>query len=186
MLILAALLLGMQDQKSALLEKVKKTLEAERVVLLEKIEKILDEELGGAKQSLEQRWREKDKKLVDQAKKTDEEELQGMFQEAMSGLSGRDFEECIPAFKTIYYANPESNLAQIAAYNCACAYALDEKKTEALEWLELCLTRGFHKGQACGCHESRWEHLESDGDFDSIRDSKEWAALLKRFKPENR
>jgi hypothetical protein len=176
-----------EQTKQKILEKTRQMLDAERPALLERIGKILDEELKGKApaSSLEDKWREKDKKLVDEVKKEkpEDEDLQSMFQEAMAAMGSKEFDECIPLFKKIFYAKPESGQAQVAAYNCACAYSLDGKKAEANDWLRLCVQRGFLKGPACGCHDSRLAHLEADSDFDNIRDTPEWAQLLKEIKP---
>lgn len=49
-------------------------------------------------------------------------------------------------------------------YNVCCFYALKEDPANALEWLEKALQKGFND----------WQHLESDSDIESIRETPEF------------
>lgn len=57
-------------------------------------------------------------------------------------------------------------------YNSACLYARMNKKTEALEFLKKALEMGFKE----------FVHLSLDPDLDSIRNTKEYKALIKQYK----
>ena len=64
------------------------------------------------------------------------------------------------------------DVAQTAAYNAACAYALKGDKDKALEWLEKAMGFGF----------ARPEVAEVDSDLASLRGDPRFQALLAKMK----
>ena len=68
----------------------------------------------------------------------------------------------------IYYQYPDTQIGFISAYNVSCGYALDGKKQNSLDWLEISIGKGYDD----------FEHMRRDPDLDSIRKEKRYQRLL--------
>jgi len=83
--------------------------------------------------------------------------------------SAGKLDEALPAHLK---ATEFPDVAQTAAYNAACAYALKGDKDKALEWLEKAMGFGF----------ARPEVVELDPDLASLRGDPRFQALLAKMK----
>lgn len=60
-------------------------------------------------------------------------------------------------------------------YNITCFYALQNNTDKALEWMEKSLKKGYDS----------WEHIATDSDIDSIRDTEKYKELINKYKKDN-
>lgn len=199
-----SLALALQDPT---VEEAGRRIEAGRRELLARLSRAVDEEFAKARGQAEEirrlegrlaqirgemrriewrlvelRWLERDARIIEelQRERWGSSRAQAAFQQGMAAHSAGRFEEAVATFKKIFYAVPGTPTATFAAYNVACAYAMQEKVAEAIDWVRICVSKGYLRMGRCasGCHETKLDHLRGDSDFDKIRKSAEWGALL--------
>lgn len=161
---------------------------AEIKKLEERLKALKQEERSIQARMMELRWADRDAGVREELRKTGltPQEAQELFQDAMDAHNDKDFKVSIPAFKKIYYqfggqANEQMrSFASIAAYNVSCAYSLDAKAEEALDWLEISLAKGFMRIND-SCHDSALDHINADTDLDNIRKSDRFKEILRKF-----
>ena len=94
-----------------------------------------------------------------------------LFDEGISALEQKKFEESINSFKRIFYAfreNRQYTLAGTSAYNVSCGYALSGDRERALDWLEISVKAGFNS----------FDHMREDPDLESLRGDLRYKRLL--------
>lgn len=99
---------------------------------------------------------------------TEVQELGSRFEQAMAAHTAGRYDEAIEGFKKVAEASPDSGLQATSQYNIACGYALKGDKGRAVRWLRKSIESGFHDA----------DHIASDSDLTSIRDTKEFKALI--------
>jgi len=166
------------------LGKAKPAPAADRKAALEKrLRELSDEAEKVRGQLLEARKMAADEKLHNEARKAGMEpaDARDVFQQAMEHHNAQEFKDSIPGFKKIFYAFHDNEavigrLLCTSAYNVACGYALDGKKEEALDWLEISINRGFLTV------EGKLDHMENDADLDSLRQEARYKEFVRRAK----
>ena len=136
-----------------------------------KIRKLQEEKEVLAIEKAKKKRMERDKAVIEEAKKKgphDGKEAGDLFRSGIRFHEAKKFDVSINAFKRIYYNYPDTQIGFISAYNVACGYALDGKKDEALDWLEVSIERGYED----------FEHLRVDPDLDTLRKEKRYKRLL--------
>jgi beta-lactamase regulating signal transducer with metallopeptidase domain/Flp pilus assembly protein TadD len=91
------------------------------------------------------------------------------FNYGFTSLQARDFAAAMKAFQRTKEMNYRPGTS---AYNLACAYALQENKDAAFEWLARAESEGFELGN----------YLRSDDDLDALHGDPRWKALKERAK----
>jgi hypothetical protein len=133
----------------------------------------------------ELRWLERDAGLIEELRRErwGAGQASAAFQRGMAAHSEGRSDEAVATFKKIFYAVPGTPTATFAAYNVACAYAMQEKAAESVDWVRICVSKGYLEMGRCasGCHESKLDHLRGDSDFDKIRKGAEWEGLLREL-----
>jgi len=98
----------------------------------------------------------------------------GLFDKAAKAHDAKDYKTSVPAFRALVFAlydgadRARVRLAATAAYNAACGGALDGRKDEALDWLEVAVGLGWLDA-SCECHKIALDHLAADPDLESLR-----------------
>lgn len=133
----------------------------------------------------ELRWLERDAALVEELRRErwGISQASEAFERGATAHSDGRFDEAATIYKKIFYAVPGTPTAVFAAYNVACAYAMQEKALEAIDWVRISVSKGYLRMGRCasGCHETKRDHLRGDSDFDRIRKTAEWEALLREL-----
>ncbi len=186
-------------------DDIRARLDALRKEFLNRAARIFDEESGGAARQLERqlaevrkeigavearllelRWEVRDAALVEEVRKQGlpPGQLAVLFRQGTAAHQQGKYAEAIAAYKKLFYSNPATQTGILSAYNVACAYSMDGKKQEALEWVRITTGRGYLDLGRCasGCHETKLDHLQGDTDFDKLKDSPEWKSLLEEFR----
>lgn len=96
----------------------------------------------------------------------DPEEMGMLFQRSLDLHAKEKFEESIRILKQILAEHPNHSTA---LYNIACALAMTDKKSEAIEYLKKSVETGF----------INFVHMEKDADLDSLRQEEGYLELLK-------
>lgn len=132
---------------------------------LKEQEQILKEQLARKKRMAA------DEDVIRQAKEEGPHTLQQsseMFRTGIRFHEAKKFQESVRIFKRIYYRFPGHEIGVISAYNVACGYALTDEVEHALDWLEVCIEKGYND----------FDHMRKDPDLDSLRGNTRYKRLL--------
>ncbi len=81
----------------------------------------------------------------------------------------KDYDKAIADYNRAIELDSEYALAY---YNIGCVYSLQNKKEKALSFLEQSLQKGYEN----------FEWIENDTDWDNVRDSEEFKAIIQKYK----
>ena len=86
--------------------------------------------------------------------------------------AAKDYQKANEIYIDLLDQNPDSRKTYY--YNLACLSALQNKKSEAIQYLEKSLINGY----------DRYEHLTTDTDLDGLREMPEYKVIIKKHFPE--
>ncbi len=120
-------------------------------------------------------WKKRDQALIRQAEKMPFKDRSKIFESCYKAHELKNYSISIPGFKKIFYrcASEDRPLSMIAAYNVACAYSLQKKKYDALDWLDLSVYTGLFDRE-----KDMVKHMEQDTDLDFIRAEERFKKIL--------
>ncbi|MDQ7779226.1 MAG: MBL fold metallo-hydrolase [Planctomycetota bacterium] len=95
-------------------------------------------------------------------------DLDELFTRAGELLQAKKYDEAIEAFKKVIEID---ETAVAAYYNIACAFSLQKKTGDALDWFEKSLERGFLD----------YGHIKQDTDLDNIRTEPRFKELIVKY-----
>ena len=83
----------------------------------------------------------------------------------------REYEKAIATFQQLIAITPDNPALY---YNIACVYGQQNRKDDAVAWLEKAINHGY----------DNWTHLQSDTDLAVVRQTAYYQKLTKLFKVE--
>ncbi len=91
--------------------------------------------------------------------------LKVLYASAIVSVNKRQYKEAILTFKRLVVIKPENN---IFYYNISCLYAIQNMKSESIDWLQKAIDNGYNN----------WDHLKNDKDLTNIRNTPRFKALI--------
>jgi protein O-mannosyl-transferase len=88
---------------------------------------------------------------------------------AMVYVNKKQYKKAISTFEKIIETQPEND---IIYYNISCLYAMQNNKSESVDWLKKAIDNGY----------KNWEHLKNDKDLQNIKDTPYFKSLVKNMR----
>ena len=91
---------------------------------------------------------------------------EALYEQAIIYAGKKEYDKSIELFKQIISLHSEN--ATTIYYNIACLYSLQNKKTDALDWLKKAIDSGYNN----------WDQLKKDPDLENIRQTSLYKRLV--------
>lgn len=93
------------------------------------------------------------------------EQVNILFKTAVRFAGEKNYDKAVALFRKILSITPNNS---IIYYNISCLYAIQNKKTEALDWLRQAVDHGY----------DNWEKLKTDPDMHNIKETPYFRSLV--------